>query len=214
VGFLVPLSAKVAHASQLGGNKICLLAETQVEVALRAWFAHEHMKFVPFPFQEEGEMEAAFVTANCTALAGDATRLANTRVGFGPLAARYVLLPEEISKDPLAAAFRTDDAAFAEIVRWTMEVLVQAEESGLTRSNVTGAIGSSDPAVQILTGHTREIGSRLGLDDSWATRAIAAVGNYGEVFERDLGDKSRLELPRGLNRLYTEGGLMYALPVK
>lgn len=190
------------------------LAETEVEVALRAWFAREHLKFAPFPFQEEGEMEAAFVTGNYTALAGDLTRLAETRIAFGPLSARYVLLPEEISKDPLDAASRADDLQFAKVVGWTLEVLLQAEESGLTQKNVAAAPANSDASVEILTRRTHEIGSRLGLDDAWAVRVIGAVGNYGEVYKRDLGSQSPLKLPRGLNRLYTDGGLMYALPVK
>jgi general L-amino acid transport system substrate-binding protein len=221
VGFLVPVSANLAHAAELSDRKVCFLAETEVETALRAWFTQQHLKFLPFPFQEEGEMEAAFTTGNCTALAGDLTRLANTRVAFGPLAARYTLLPEQISKDPLAAASRAGDPAsaaggraFADIVRWTIEVLLQAEESGLTQQNIAAASTSSDPTVAILTGQTREIGARLGLDDAWAARVIAAVGNYGEIYDRDLGDQSPLKLPRALNRLYTQGGLMYPLPLK
>ena len=218
VGFLVPIAAHVSHASDLTNKKICFLAETEVEVALRAWFesqpAQQHMKFVPFPFQEEGEMEAAFVTGNCTALAGDLTRLANTRVAFGPLATRYALLPEQISKDPLAAASRADDTAFAEIVRWTIEVLIQTEESGLTQHNIVASRASSDPIAQVLTGQTDEIGARLSLDNTWAAHVIAAVGNYGEIYDRDLGDPSPLKLPRALNRLYTQGGLMYPLPFK
>jgi general L-amino acid transport system substrate-binding protein len=214
VGFLVPLSAKVAHATQLGEKKICFLAETEVEVALRAWFARQHLKFVPFPFQEEGEMEAAFVTGNCTALAGDLTRLAETRVAFGPLAARYTLLPDAISKDPLASTSRADDVQFAKLVGWTLEILVQAEESGLTQRNIANAEAGSDSSVEILTGRTQEIGSRLGLDDAWAVRVISAVGNYGEIYERNLGSQSALKLTRGWNRLYTDGGLMVALPVK
>ena len=214
VGFLVPLSSKVSHADQLSDKKICYLAETEVEVALRHWFDQQHLKFLPFPFQEEGEMEAAFVTGNCTALAGDLTRLASTRVAFGPLAARYVLLPEQISKDPLAGASPASDPAFAEIVRWTVEVLIQSEESGLTRQNVAAAKTSSDPTVQTLTGRTREIGARLGLDDEWASQVISGVGNYGEIYERNLGNGSSFKLPRALNRLYTQGGLMYSFPLK
>ena len=219
VGFLVPLGAKIMQADQLGDKKICFLAETEVEVALRGWFERQHLKFLPFPFQEEGEMEAAFVTGNCSALAGDLTRLAHTRIAFGPRAGRYMLLPEQVSKDPLAAASRADDPAFAAIVRWTIEVLVQAEESGVTQQNVAAFHAvrdsrSSDPAIKMLMGQTGEIGSLLSLDNAWATRVITAVGNYGEIYERDLGEQSPLKLPRALNRLYTQGGLMYALPLK
>jgi general L-amino acid transport system substrate-binding protein len=219
VGFLVPRSALISRAAQLSGKKVCFLAETQVEVALRAWFKSRRIKFVPFPFQEEGEMQAAFVTGNCTALAGDRTRLAGTRLAFGPRGSRYALLPEQISKDPLASAMPSADPAFDEIVEWTVEVLTQAEESGLTQHSIAAAEAGSDPAssdptVQFLAGKTHEIGSRLGLDNSWAAQVIAAVGNYGEIYDRDLGLKSPLKLTRGLNRLYTNGGLMIALPLK
>jgi general L-amino acid transport system substrate-binding protein len=214
VGFLVSSAANITRASELSSKKVCFLAETEVEVALRTWFLQQHLKFLPFPFQEEGEMEAAFVTGNCVGLAGDLTRLASTRLAFGPLAARYTLLPEQISRDPLAAASRSDDPAFAGIVRWTIEVLLQAEESGLTQRNIAAATNNPDPTIQILTGRTHEIGSSLGLDNSWAMHVISAVGNYGEIYGRDLGDKSPLKLPRTLNRLDTQDGLMYVLPLK
>jgi general L-amino acid transport system substrate-binding protein len=221
VGLLVSLSANLTHAAELSDRKVCVLAETEVESALRTWFAQQNLTFLPFPFQEEGEMEAAFVSGNCAALAGDLTRLAAIRVAFGPLAARYTLLPEQISKDPLAAASRVDSPAFAnsgrafaDIVRWTVEVLLQAEESGLTQHNIAAVSPDPDPTIAILTGQTREIGARLGLDNAWAAHVIAAVGNYGEIYDRDLGPQSLLKLPRALNRLYTQGGLMYAVPLK
>ena len=214
IGFLIPTASGLTHAAQLDGKKICFLAETEPEVALRAWFTQQHLKFVPFPFQEEGEMEAAFVTANCAALAGDLTRLASTRQAFGPLAARYTLLPEQISRDPLAAASRSDDPAFAAIVRWTIEVLLNAEALNLTRQTIAAAHANPDPATAILTGQTREIGARLSLSNDWATQVISTVGNYGEIYARDLGDQSPLKLPRAHNRLDTQGGLMYPLPLK
>jgi general L-amino acid transport system substrate-binding protein len=226
VAFLVPLTAKLTRPAQLSGRKICFLAETQVELAVRAWFSREHLRFVPFPFQEEGEMQAAFVTGNCAAIAGDRTRLAATRLGFGPLAPRYTLLPGQLSQDPLAAASPVADPAFAAIVFWTVEVLLNAEAEGLTQRNVAttlllssrseaeGPASSSDPAMQFLTGRTGEIGSRLGLDNAWATQVISAVGNYGEIYDRDLGPRSPLKLPRTLNRLYSHGGLMVRVPLK
>ena len=187
-------------------------------------------------------MEAAYVTGNCTALAGDLTRLANTRLAFGPLAARYRLLPEQISQDPLAAATLSNDPAFANIVRWVIEALLNAEASGLTQHNVTAFVpppspapslpsGNSallssrsaaeasaspvaDPTIQILTGQTKEIGPLLGLDNSWAIHVLAAVGNYAEIYDRDLGDQSPLKLPRALNRLDSQGGMQVPLPLK
>ena len=220
VGFLVPGASAVMRARQLSGKKICFLAETAVEESVRAWFAREHLDFVPFPFQEEGEMEAAFATGNCGALAGDRTRLAGTEELLAQHHQRTRLLTESISKDPLSAAVREDDPQWAAIVSWVMEALVQAEESGVTRANVqamrTRAAQSSggDPVLRFLLGGSRQIGSGLGLEDDWVVRVIAATGNYGEIYERDLGSGSGLKLPRGENNLIGHGGLMVALPPK
>jgi general L-amino acid transport system substrate-binding protein len=227
VGFLVLASSSVTRARQLSGKKICFLAETTVEDSVRAWSAHERLefapfsfRFVPFPFQEEGEMQAAFSTDNCGALAGDRTRLAETRAALAQHGHRTRLLPETISQDPLASAVRADDPQWAAIVDWVMEALVQAEQSGLTQANVkamralaTQANGA-DPMLRFLLGGSHEIGPRLGLDDGWAARVIAATGNYGEIYERDLGSASPMKLPRGENNLWLHGGVMVALPPK
>jgi general L-amino acid transport system substrate-binding protein len=160
-------------------------------------------------------MEAAFVTGNCAALAGDRTRLAATRLAFGSRAAQYALLPGQISQDPLAAVSRANDPAFAAIVRWTLEVLLQAEAYGLTQQSIANdPTVPADPRVAVLTGRTREIGSRLGLDNAWAVQVISAVGNYGEIYDRTLGSQSPLQLPRTLNRLQLQGGLHYPIPLK
>jgi general L-amino acid transport system substrate-binding protein len=220
VGFLVLGSSPAMRARQLSGKKICFLAETTVEESMRSWFAHEHLDFVPFPFQEEGEMEAAFATGNCGALAGDRTRLAGTRALLAQHGKPARLLPEMISKDPLAAAVRDDDRQWAAIVKWVMEALVQAEESGVTRANVVsmGAArakaGGGEPVLWFLMGGSRQIGSGLGLADDWVVQVIKANGNYGEMYERDLGSGSALKLPRGENELLEHGGLMVALPPK
>ncbi len=220
VGFLVPASSTVTLARQLSGKKVCFLAETTVEESVRAWFAREHLDFVPFPFQEEGEMEAAFATGNCTGLAGDRTRLAQTRAALAHHGHPTRLLPETISKDPLAAAVRGDDPQWAAIVNWVMEVLIQAEESGVTQANVqamsrraAGAEGG-DPELRFFFGISRQVGPALGLDNDWAARVIAATGNYGEIYERDLGSGSPLKLPRGENNLRSQGGAISALPFK
>ncbi len=231
VGFLVPIAAHLTSAAQLDNKKICFLDQTEVELSLRAWFTQQHLHFVPFPFQEEGEMEAAYVTNNCTALAGDLTRLASIRLGFGPLATRYELLPGQISQDPLAAASLSSDQAFATIVRWTIEVLLNAEALNLTTKELSSrpnpeqaqraegvverpAVAFSDSTAAILLGQTQEIGARLNLDNAWATQVLSAVGNYGEIFIRDLGEQSPIKLPRAQNRLYTQGGLQVPLPLK
>ncbi len=220
VGFLVLGSSPSMQARQLSGKKICFIAETTVEESVRSWFAREHLDYVPFPFQEEGEMEAAFATGNCGALAGDRTRLAGTRALLAEHGKPTRLLPETISKDPLAAAVREDDPQWAAIVNWVMEALVQAEESGVTKANVeamrAGAAKASggDPVLWFLLGGSHQVGSGLGLENDWVVRVIEATGNYGEIYERDLGSGSALKLPRGENALGEHGGLMVALPPK
>jgi general L-amino acid transport system substrate-binding protein len=220
VGFLVPGASAVMQARQLSGKKICLIAETTVEESVRSWFAREHLRFVAFPFQEEGEMEAAFATGNCGALAGDRTRLAGTEELLAEHHEITRLLHERISNDPLAAAVREGDPQWAEIVTWVMEALVQAEESGVTRANVEAMRARAlqaqggDSVRWFLLGGSRQIGSALGLDDNWVVRVIEATGNYGEIYERDLGSGSALKLPRGANNLFEHGGLMTALPPK
>lgn len=220
VGFLVLGTSPLMRARQLSGKKICFIAETAVEESVRSWFAREHLEFVPFPFQEEGEMEAAFATGNCGALAGDRTRLAGTGALMAQHGKPMRLLPETISQDPLAAAVRDDDSQWAAIVKWVMEALIQAEESGVTRANVeamrarAAKAKGGDPALWLLLGGSHQIGSGLGLDDDWVVRVIEATGNYGEIYDRDLGRGSALKLPRGENNLFEHGGLMMALPPK
>lgn len=219
VSFLLPSTSQVTHARQLSGKKVCFLAETNVEETVRAWFAQEHLDFVPFPFQEEGEMQAAFSTNNCAALAGDRTRLAQTRAALLQHAKPTRLLPETISKDPLAAAVvRDNDPQWSAIVNWVMEALVQAEESGITQANVRNlsahAAEDKDPQRRFLLGGSKQIGTALGLNNDWAAQIIAATGNYGEIYQRDLGAASPMKLLRGDNNLHRNGGLMVAIPPK
>jgi general L-amino acid transport system substrate-binding protein len=214
VGFLLPGRSPVQRARQLSGKKICFLSETTVEESLRAWFAREHLEFVPFPFQEEGEMQAAFATGNCGALAGDRTRLAETRSTLAQRGQPVRLLPESISKDPLAAATSDRDPQWAALVSWMMEALIQAEESGVTQANVKALRASSDPTLRFLLGASGEIGPALGLDNDWVARVIAATGNYGEIYRRDLDQASPLKLPRSDNNLRQHGGALTALPFK
>lgn len=216
MGFLAPAASHVARARQLSGRKVCFLAETAVEESVRAWFTREHLDFVPFPFQEEGEMQAAFATGNCAALAGERTRLAQTRAALATHGERTHLLLETISKDPLAAAVRDDDPEWHEIVSWVMEALIQAEELGVTQTNVrelrARAAHDTDPLRRFLLGGSHQVGIALGLDNDWVVRVIEATGNYGEIYQRDLGSASPMKLPRCINRLYRDGGALLALP--
>ena len=212
-GFLVLKSANVHSPRDLAGKKICFVIETQSEVGLRTYAARRHISYIWYPFSEAGEMEAAFFTGNCAAITGDVSQLANTRAIYRARAAEFAILPDIIRKDPLAPAYRLGDPQFAAIVNWTVESLIEAEELGVTQANVESMKKSPDAEIQDLLGRPLGTGTLLGLDKDWAAHVIEAVGNYGEMFERDLGAGSPLRLNRGANRLWTDGGLMYALPI-
>jgi len=216
VGFLLYGASPAKSARGLANKKICFLAETGVEEIVRTWFGREHLSFVPFPFQEEGEMQAAFTTNNCGALAGERTRLAQTQATLAEHGRHSRLLSEAISRDPLAAAVRDDDQQWFAIVNWVMEALLAAEELGITQANVqnmaTHAAQDTNPERRFLLGGSKQIGDALDLDDAWAVRVIEATGNYGEIYERDLGSGSAMKLPRGINKLGRDGGAMVALP--
>ncbi len=190
------------------------MGSTGPEENLKTYMRNRHIAYQPYPFEEQGEMEAAFYTNQCEVYTADITQLAVTRAKFRALAKNFVILPERISEDPLAPAYRLDDPQWAAVVTWTINALIQAEESGVSRANLAASRAGTDPVVQRLLGAKGHIGHALGLADDWAARAIAAVGNYGEMFDRDLGAGSRLKLDRGVNALSTKGGLLYAWPIR
>ncbi len=211
---LVPDTATIRTPADAAGKKICFLAETETEVALQDWSRAEHVAYIPFPFQEEGEMEAAFITNNCSAIAADSTRLGGIRASLGTHAAHYHLLLQSLNDDPLALAVRACDPALHRIAQWTVEALLLAEQTGITAANAaTFPAGKSGTADRLL-GRTREAGAPLGLRDIWAAQTIQTVGNYGELFTRTLGTGSPMGLPRGINALCSAGGAMCPLPLK
>ena len=210
-GFLVLHSSGVAHVADLNHKKICFLDQTETEDWLHSWFPRHGLALIAFPFQEQGEMEAAFVTGNCTALAGDLTRLANARAAFGSRAKDYGFLPEVLSADALATAYRSEDRELGEVIAWTENLLLAAEQMNLTSKNVMSTPSTADPILMRLSGSTHELGRPLGLDNAWTAHVVAAVGNFGEIFDRDLGKDSPLQIPRGENELWTAGGLMQPL---
>jgi general L-amino acid transport system substrate-binding protein len=214
--FFVNKTMGIASPKDLAGKKVCYLGGTEIEMQLQSYMQRENIKWLPFPFQEEGEMEAALVTRNCAALTADVSQLAYERLGFKGVAKDFEILPDVIAKDPLAPTYTLDDPQWAAIVDWTVEALIQAEESGVTQANVSEMKKNKreDMVVRRLLGLQRGYGPYLGLDDAWAARVIEAVGNYGEMYERDLGSGSAMKLPRGANNLWTQGGLMYALPIR
>ena len=212
--FLVNQSTGVHTSRDLAGKKICFLGGTEIEAQLTGYMQRQGLHWIPFPFQEEGEMEAALITGNCAAVTADRSQLAFERIAFRGMASHFEILPEMIAKDPLAVASRADDPQWAAILDWVVNALIQAEESGVTQANVVSMKRSDDPAMARLLGTQHGYGQYLGLDDAWAARMIEAVGNYGEMFERDLGAGSIMKLPRGENALSTQGGLMIARPMR
>jgi general L-amino acid transport system substrate-binding protein len=213
-GFLVNKTMGIRSPRDLAGKKVCFLGGTEIEIELQGYMKREKIDWLPFSFQEEGEMEAAFITRNCAAITADVSQLAYERIAFKGMTRNFEILPDVIAKDPLAPAYRLDDPQWAAIVNWTVESLIQAEESRVTQVNLAAMKKSDDPVIQRLLGVQRGYGQYLLLDDAWAARVIEAVGNYGEIFERDLGATSAMKLPRGPNSLWTQGGLMYSLPLR
>ena len=213
-GFLVNKTHGNHFSQDLAGKKICFLGGTEIETQLEGYMQRENIKWLPFSFSEEGEMEMAFITGNCAAITADVSQLAYERIAFKSKARNFEILPDVIAKDPLAPTYRLDDPQWAAIVNWTVEALIQAEESGVTQTNLAEMKKSEDPVIHRLLGVQRGYWQFIGLDDTWAARVIEAVGNYGEIFERDLGSGSVRKLARGPNNLWTQGGLMYALPIR
>lgn len=213
-GFLVNKTMNIRSARDLAGKQVCFLGGTEIQNQIQGYMKREGIKWLPFPFEEEGEMEAAFITRNCAAITADVSQLAYERIAFRTMVKQFVILPDVVAKDPLAPAYRLDDPQWAAIVNWTVEALIQAEESGVTQANVTQSRQSEDPVIQRLLGSQHGYGQYLGLDDAWAAHVIESVGNYGEIYDRDLGAHSPMNLLRGANNLWTQGGLMIAAPIR
>jgi general L-amino acid transport system substrate-binding protein len=218
-GLMIANDAAIHSPLDLAGRKICFVIESRTETGLRDYAAREHISYIWSPFSEAGEMEAAFFTGNCAALAGDVSQLANTRAIDPKRAHDFTILPQILRPDPLAVAYRQGDPRFAAVVDAVVDALIEAEALGLTRAHAASASASASTenqpefAVQALLGRPLGTGALLGLDRYWARHVIEATGNYGEIFARDLGLGSPLRLERGENRLWTDGGLLYAEPL-
>ncbi len=211
-GFMVAKSLGVESAKQLNGATICLQPGTTTEKNLADWFRANKLEFQPVVIDNMEEVESAFLAGRCDAYSTDASSLAALRATKAPVPADWVILPEIISKEPLSVAVRQGDPQWANVVRAVYHALIQAEESGITQASVETLTETTDPTIQRLLGISDGIGPELGLSETWARDAIKAVGNYGEIFERNVGEKTPLGLKRGLNALWTNGGLMYAVP--
>ena len=214
-GFLVARDSGIATPADLAGRRVCFINASPPERGLYdALEPHLATPETRFPFSERGEMEAALVGGHCEAITGDISWMANVRSAFHAQIARFAVLPDTISLDPMSPAFRTGDPQWAALVDWTVWALLQAEEHGITQANAEDMRRSPDPVVRRLTGELPWMARSLGVDEDAFRLAVEAVGNYGELYDRDVGRDSPLRLPRGRNALASQGGLMWALPVE
>ncbi len=215
-GFMVTVKSKIKSAKQLKGQTVCVQSGTTTEKNLTDYSKAAGLGIKPVVFEKLEAAENAYFTGRCIAYTTDASGLSSTRSKVAKDPKEHVILPELISKEPLGPMVRRGDDEWFAIVKWVQYGMLEAEEYGITQANVDQMKSSStDPVVQrILGGGNEDTGKLLGLDKDWMARVIKATGNYGEMFERNVGPKSPLNLPRGLNNLWNKGGLMYAYPVR
>jgi general L-amino acid transport system substrate-binding protein len=213
-GFMVPKKLGVKSAKELDGATVCVQPGTTTELNLADYFRANKMKFTPVVIENLQEVNAAFFSGRCDVYTTDASGLASIRKNDAPKGKSddYEILPEIISKEPLGPVVRHGDDQFLDVVKWTIFATIEAEEYGVTSANASEmATKSTNPGVKRLLGTTPGLGKALGLDEAWALNVIKAVGNYGEIWERNI---PQLGLPRGVNKLWSQGGIMYAPPVR
>ncbi|WPB54929.1 amino acid ABC transporter substrate-binding protein [Xylophilus sp. GOD-11R] len=214
-GFLVPKKFKVTSVKQLKGATVCTQSGTTNEKNVADWSRAQNIAVKTLVFESFEASYKAFFAGRCQAFTTDASALAALRNKEAPNPDDYLVLPELISKEPLAPLVRRGDDEWFAIVKWVPNALIEAEEIGIGQANIDKLkADSKDPAQMRLLGTGDDMGKLLGLPKDWSYKAIKAVGNYGEMFERNVGAKSELKLPRGANRLWNQGGLLYALPVR
>ncbi len=210
-GFMVRKSLGVTSAKQLDGASVCLQQGSTTELNVADFFRANSLRLNPVTFENVEEIRAAFIAGRCDVYASDTSTLAAFRVAQGPSAADYTLLPEIFSKEPLGPSVRKGDAKWFDVVRWVHFALLTAEELGITQANVGGFADTTNPDIQRFIGKTGDLGQMLGLAPDWAVRVVQSVGNYGELWERHI---TPMGLPRGINNLWTKGGLQYAPPMR
>lgn len=213
-GFMVTTKSKIKDAKQLKGQTVCVQSGTTTEKNLTDFSKANGLGIKPVVFEKVEAATGAYFAGRCIAYTTDASGLASVRNKEAKNPDEHVILPQLISKEPLGPMVRRGDDEWFAIVKWVVYGLLEAEEYGVTQANVDQMKSSTDPVVQRILGTTEDTGKLLGLDKEWMARALKAVGNYGEIFERNVGPKSPLKLPRGANNLWNKGGLMYAYPVR
>lgn len=213
-GFMVSAKGKIKNAKQLKGATVCVQSGTTTEKNLTDFSRANNLGIKPVVFEKVEAATGAYFAGRCQAYTTDASGLASVRNKEAKNPDDHIILSELISKEPLGPAVRRGDDEFFAIAKWVVFALIEAEEYGITSANVDQMKTSTDPVVGRILGTTEDMGKLLGLDKEWAARAIKTTGNYGELFERNVGPKSALKLPRGLNNLWNKGGIMYAPPVR
>ena len=213
-GFMVAKKLGVKSAKELNGATVCVQPGTTTELNLADYFRSNKMEYKPVVIEKLDELVAAFFGGRCDVFTTDRSQLAAVRVSRASNPDDYMILPDVISKEPLAPAVRQGDDQWRDIVTWVIFALIQAEESDITKANVDDMLKSDDPNIKRMLGVTPGMGKALGLDEKWAYNEIKLVGNYGEIFEHNLGAGSPLKLERGINNLWTKGGLQYAMPIR
>ncbi|MFJ3463435.1 amino acid ABC transporter substrate-binding protein [Achromobacter spanius] len=213
LGLMVKSSLGVKSAKELNDAAICVLPGTTTELNLADWFRGQGMKFKPVVLDRYDEIVRAFAAGRCDAITADKSVLGATRRNLGG-AGEYTILPETLSKEPLGPMVRQGDEQWFNTIRWTLNALLETEEYGITQANVDEMLKNPNPNIQRILGVNPGMGKNLGVDDKWAYNIVKQLGNYSEIYERTLGMKSALQLERGLNALYTRGGIMYGTPIR
>lgn len=213
-GFAVRKDSGVKKVADLNGVTVCMAQGTTHEANALEWFAGRQMQFHPVIFESQDTMYGAFFSGRCDALSQDSSALGVALAVVAQKPDDYTVLPERISKEPLGPFVRQGDETWGKVVRWTLSMMVEAEEIGVTQATADELAKSGTAAQKRLLGAGEDVGKPLGLDPKWSYNVIKAVGNYGESYERNVGQASALKIPRGLNSLWTAGGLMYAVPFR
>ena len=214
-GFIGRTALGIGSATELDGASVCIQTGTTTELNLADFFRVNGISYEPVPIETNAEARAAYEAERCDVYTTDASGLAATKTTFDDPSA-HMVFPEIVSKEPLGPLVRQGDDQWADIARWTLNALITAEELGVTQANVNemAAAAGDHPEINRMLGTEGSLGEMLGLDAQWAVRAIAAEGNYAEVFDRYIGPDSPLGLGRGLNALYTDGGILYSPPFR
>ena len=216
-GFMVNKKLGVKSAKELNGATICVAPGTTTELNLADYFRANKMNFKPVVIEKVDEIRAAFFSGRCDVFTTDASSLYSMRAANVPAPQKaddFAILPEIISKEPLGPAVRHGDNQFGDVVRWALYAMIEAEEYGITSKNVDTMLKSEDPTIKRILGVTPGNGKALGVDEKWVVSIVKQVGNYGEAFDRNLGSGSPLKIDRGLNQLWTKGGLQYSPPIR